>query len=74
MSEIEIEEIDLVNIGALECPLCRLKSQRIKELLKQVEELKKGIKYSTKELEASGLCFDHPTIKKLNKLLKEEKE
>ena len=33
------------------------------------DEMYEALKYATRELEASGLCFDHPTIVKLNTLL-----
>jgi hypothetical protein len=34
-------------------------------LADRVKELEEGLKYALKELEASGLYFDHPTIKRI---------
>jgi hypothetical protein len=36
----------------------------------KVEELAEALKEAIQELEASGLCIDHPTIVKLNRALK----
>ena len=39
----------------------------IRETIKVQAELLAALKYVTKELEASGLCYDHPTITRLRK-------
>ena len=46
----------------------------IHTLEKEIDRLREGLIYAINELEHSGLCFDHPTIVKLQKLLKEGKD
>ena len=50
--------------------LAKLKEAHSRQQEK-IDRLREGLVYAINELEHSGLCFDHPTIVKLQKLLKE---
>ncbi len=47
------------------------RTAEIERMKKENGRLREALKFAIRELEASGLCFDHPTIVKLADALKE---